>query len=349
MYDSLEYEDSARLFQENKLTDIHRLFYIGYIAIIATFKNRMLIVLLQLTISLISISFLFLTLKKFVSNPYLAIIPSFLLLIWPKIFIWHYFILTESLFISFCCISLCAIFWWRPTNWKVFLIILLTASIRPSGLIVLFSYFVYLIAYLLNKYQLSPLKRKLVVTLTIVVILVLGNMALKSFNIVETWGSGKIVYNVQNYPDAMVQDQLTLSNLDLIFPPTSTNPLIEMLSFTLLNPIFSIKLFVIKVLYFVADIRPYYSWFHIGLNVFLLSSCYILSLIAIRKFAFKSYQKVFIMSVIIGFALMAGLTVLSWEGRFFAPIYPILFFLSAIGGDILLSGKYNKLQSRKFI
>ena len=339
MYDSLEYEESARLLQDGQLNDMHRMFYMGYIALLAILKSRTFIVIIQLIISLVSASVLFLTLKKYVVSPFIEIVPSLLIMIWPKVFIWHYFILTESLFISFCCLSLCAILWWRPTNWKVFLIVLLTTSIRPSGLIVLFSYFICLISFLINKYQLSSLKRQLVVAFTIVIILFLGNMALKSFNIVETWGSGKIVYNVQNYPDKMIQEDLTLSNRDITIPADSKNPMIEMLNFTLLNPMFSFKLFVIKVLYFVADIRPYYSRIHIGINAILLSTCYLLSIMALRKYPFKSYQKVFLISIVIGFVLMAGITVLSWEGRFFAPIYPILFFLSAIGMDILFSGK----------
>ena len=212
----------------------------------------------------------------------------------------------------------------------VLLAALLTFTVRPAGIVLLAG----TAAWFLVRYGhwLRAGKAFVPAVAAFVLLFLLGlNTMLRQYQLVETWSSGKIVHNLESYPDATIRDRLTIPPPDnLNVPDPGLPPLVRAAAFAASHPAYFARLTLTKFYYFVTDTRPYYSLRHNLFSFFFLTGLWFLALRALLRSSDRA-ASTFTAVYLGGTILMASLTILSWEGRFFVPLYPFLFILTAAG------------------
>ena len=109
-------------------------------------------------------------------------------------------------------------------------------------------------------------------------------------------------------------------------------------------PLFFLKIFITKLLFFLFRLKPYYSDLH---NLYLLLSTgflYVLSSISLfyLKINKKFYQ--FFYFLLIGTSISVIITSLDWSGRFYLPLLPFLYMLTGMSlsyFNIFIKNKYK--------
>lgn len=257
--------------------------------------------------------------------PRTAYLAVLFYLLWFKIHQWNVILYTESLFTS-CCIFSFTLLVMARRRWQVGLAVLLiiyTALVRPSGYCFLLGVAAYGVVRLRRTTIKSALWWLLAVGLGVSLLLLLNKM-LVNYILVESYARAEIIY-----PGITLGLQ---PPAELVLPAASLPPLGRLLVFIALNPLYFCKLSIIKLLLFIGNVKPYYSWLHnLAITVVLWPSYY---------FAFRGGQKLVIHHAaatcfIIAFAgaqtITVALTTENWDGRFLVPVLPFVFALTALG------------------
>ena len=316
------------------LTDLPReIHYAGYglfvKLIMLTGLGREAVILAQVMLSALGAVLCYTITLQLSGSRGVSFFATLLFITWYKLRIWDYFILTESLFITGSLITFHLMVHRRHPGY-VLLAALLTFTVRPAGIVLLAG----TAAWFLVRYGhwLRAGKAFVPAAAAFVLLLLLGlSTMLRQYQLVETWSSGKIVYNVDNYPDSAIRDRLTIPPPDnLNVPDPGLPPLVRAAAFAGAHPAYFARLTLTKFYYFVTDTRPYYSLRHNLFSFFFLTGLWFLALRALLRSSDRA-ASVFTAVYLGGTILMASLTILSWEGRFFAPLYPFLFICAAIG------------------
>lgn len=337
--------DSPRyIFHANRLIEAgvvpagQNFWYVGYIGFLAFFRVLDLgystVVGFQVFLSgLAALALYQATLHITGRNFTVAVFATALYVLWPKIQLWNFYILTDSLFASMMIISFWALVYIK--NWQqgiaVLPLFLFAFLVRPSGIgfLVAVAAFVYFTA--LIHYKKTAVRTGLwLFPLLIVFTFLLLNKMLIPFKLIETYARGEVIFL---YQGVLVDggDQLNL-------PDWTEPPLFKLFYFIVHNPVYFIKLVCLKLFFFFSNGRPYYSLVH---NVFLLL------LLPVYYFAVKggiskkilSPPKAFIITFIIFQAFIVMLTVEDWDGRFLVPVLPFVFVLAATGFYLFLQKK----------
>jgi hypothetical protein len=209
-----------------------------------------------------------------------------------------------------------------------FAVIVFTFFIRPSGFAFLIGVAVYLIQSLpdnIFKKTFIPLSIMLVI-----ICLFLLNKMMVTFPLLDSYVKGEIIYPDINFGINVPQR--------LFIPSEDHSPLIRLILFLLGNPLYCLKLFVIKLLFFFGNVKPYFSWFHNILIVATLYPLYFFSIKGFRKLPTANKEKYFILTYVVVQGITVALTSENWDGRFLIPILPFIFILSA-GGIIAVIRK----------
>ncbi len=289
------------------------------------------IVLIQIIISGLSTVFLYKIIFELSNSKSSALLGTGFYILFTKLQIWNYFILTDSIFISLTIFTTYVLISRTKPIFKI-LAVALTTIIRPTGIIFLLAVIVFFFLPIVKEIKKAQLKW-MVVLIGITSFLIVLNQLLIDFRILETWYSGKIVFNVDNYKDKEIVEQLIVDNTHVVpcnGQETGEIPLFSMLCSILKNPGFTTRLFVSKISYFILDIRPYFSNIHKFISISVLLVLYSGVLLYIRDSSNYPFN-IFAFTYIACTVLMAGMTILSWEGRFFAPLYPFLIILGFTG------------------
>ncbi|MGL1885380.1 MAG: hypothetical protein OCD76_02600 [Reichenbachiella sp.] len=328
--DTSYYLENANSILSGSTIDNRAWWYISYVSLLAlSIKLEIfpfLIVLTQLMASLLSVLAIHQLTIKLTGNKISGLISGMLMIIWFKFSQWDYILYTDSLFTSFVILSV-----YTQTSSKksirifsVFLI-LITALLRPTGV-------GFLLALLLTWYyiRLYPDRNKRHLILPVILIGALFiNFTLIDFipSFLESYSKGLIIY--PNITFELGQDQLHI-------PENSSWALIQLIEFTLYNPIYLIETFMIKAGIYLIHVKSYYSFPHNAFICIILCPSYffaILSVVRLPKSPIKTFSIVFILIQ----TMIVGLTSENWDGRFLLPVLPWIFLLAGAWLSKLIS------------
>lgn len=296
-------------------------------------QSLLLAISLQIIISGLALVSLYSSVLHLTKDKLCASLTALFFILWIEISSWNFYILTESLFISLTIIIFyLLIFSCKKYHFFLFLLLFGLITLRPNGFIPVVATGVYFYRTLWIEY---PKKRHLYTLLTIIFLLfnlvLLNNYLLRTFKILEVYNRGDIIFG---YWDLLIKPNSPKL-------PTTHFPLLNLIIFFLQNIPYFIQAGFLKVFYFLAHTKPFYSVIHnIYISIFLFP-IYVFALL--NKFN-KEPPFLFIYTIIGLQTIMVFLTTEDWDGRFLMPILPFIFILSAksITEIIRKHGKFKK-------
>ena len=260
-----------------------------------------------------------------------AIFGTAALVLWPDTQEFNGFILTESLAASGLVLTLAALVRARDARrplgaWAwAFGVALLTTSLRPNAFVVPLGLALAGGTALAARYGAARVWRgALVAGILMAPVIWWGlNKLLLTFTLIETYARGELLYG---YAPWAIHP-----NGPLWLPPAGWAPATRLTAFAAHNPVFFLRLVAGKLGLFFSYARAYHSWGHIALIVGLIWPAYWLAWRGARAQAIWQPARVFLVSVVLGQAVIVGLTVDDWDGRFLIAVLPAVFALAAVG------------------
>jgi len=337
--DTEVYEAMAYALLEGNLPDGRLLWYSSYIALLAVIfglgGGYAWVVGVQVLLSGIAAFFMALAVRKMSGDVRVAFVAVLLYLAWVKIHQWNVFIYTESFFTSLAILSFAAwVLAHRPRHYALSgLLIVLTFFARPTG----FSFLAGWLLFGLVALPLRTYRKWLAAAVFVGMGLLLLNFMLKDFVLVESYARGEIIY-----PDISLGIK---PPPELRVPDSEHSALLRLALFVWYHPGYFIKICLIKLLLFFANVKPYFSLLHNSLIVLLLYPLYYFAVKGHRHFP-AGKLKYFLLGFIGSQAITVMLTTNNWDGRFLVPVLPFIFILSAIGIVEQLTKKASSVSER---
>ena len=351
-HDSFRYLNYAQQIMDGSgWYEPHNVWYLGYVVFVlgvkGAFGTDKAIIAGQIMMNAIAAVALYRASHRLFCSREAALTTAILFISWVEISMWNFFVLAESWYISLICLVLYAVvsFNGSPIRWLVTtLLVLLTFATKPTGIGILLGYSVFLLSYYWGRIH----PKKMVVVLTSLLFLTityhLVNSMLSTFVLSENYTTGEIIYRASKPRIRASQPWLAIDPIhDAYIPPVTMAPLLRLVSFIFHNSAYFFQLFFAKLLFFVAHVRPYFSWLH---NSVIVGVIYPLYVLMVRVLAGRSITR----SLTLFFAVVlcigvtsVSLTTLDWDGRFFAPLLPIVFLLGVGGGWSILNTETTRL------
>ncbi|MCP4460767.1 MAG: hypothetical protein GY816_22510 [Cytophagales bacterium] len=337
--DSHRYLEYANNLRSGFYFEKHNFWYIGYVLfiyIVTTIHDSYeVIVLAQYTYGLIAVWCLFKSGIRLFKSEMMATVSALLFILFIEITTWHSYLLAESFLTSSVCISiyfLSRLLGGDKTPWIIVgcvIIVLLTAFAKPTGFAIIVSIGVVFSVRWLKKIN-QTIVRWIAGIVPLLLIGVLANNILSTFNVVGHYLSGEVVFASSKQPEAMTHESLFISVPEDLYVPTKDNgAVVEIASFLWMNPMYSAELFFKKMFYFVFHIRPYWSiWHNIFSLVFLVPLYVSLVRVGIRV-KLKSDATIFAFVFLLLNVILISATSVDWDGRFLMPILPVVFLIGA--------------------
>ncbi len=324
--DSTFYIEEATTIRSGQFPPIGRsIWYITYFVILASFDTHATslyaVVIFQMIISIVVTTTLYYTAKKIFNSRLAGLIAALLYTLWLPLQEWNTFIYTESLFTSFCLLigSGLILATHRYQYFMIGVLFIITFFLRPTGFGLLAAGAVYLLISVKNRYGWSIFWACIIPVFLLVIWLL--NTMLQSYELIDSYAKAEIIY-----------PNITLG----VKPPETLRipdkvgaPLIDVIIFFSYHPVYFLKLFLIKLILFFGNVKPYFSMFHNVLIVGVLYPCYYFAIRSFRQLQGYQKEKSFILTFIFVQALTVSLTTENWDGRFLLPVLPFVFLLAA--------------------
>ncbi|RSK30173.1 hypothetical protein [Hymenobacter metallilatus] len=324
----------TRIAQEWHFERDHNLRYVGYPLFISLWLKLGAgwwgIVLGQMAVSGLAARAFYRTLRRLTPHapdwrP--AALATAALVCWRDAQQFNVYILTESLFASLTVLALWALVRARrgpAGRWVVFgVLVLLAGIVRPNGFVVAGAAVLAGLARLRQLPGRQAYRRALLAgTLLAPLWWWVLNKLLLTFTLVETYLRGEIIYG---YTPWVVEPTEPLQ-----LPPPGLAPVLRLGYFIVANPVYWLKLAVLKGLLFFSYVKTYYSWSHILLIVLFIYPCYWLAGRGLRTAGVWLPARVFLGGVVLLQGLVVMLTVEDWDVRFLLPVLPCVFALAGV-------------------
>lgn len=301
-------------------TNERSIFYFGYSLFLVFFKifnlNFNFVVLGQCIATVISA----ICLKKIYTKtgnkkPEIVLI---LFLFYIPIQMRNFFILSDSLFVSFSIITF--YYFIKKKNFKnitLFLLIsLFTFTIRPHGILMLILIIFYF-------YDMIPKKNKSYKYIFLILLsfcfLMFLNFYLSSTTRNYFYISGETIFGLKSY--SVFYKNLPENLID-------RSALYQVFYLFFNYPVESTKLLFYKIFFYISGIRPYYSLMHNSLEFFYTFSIFIIGITSYfltKKNKIKNFMMMLIILSIIG-SLITGP---DWSGRYRMYIMPFIFIFAS--------------------
>ncbi len=337
-FDSQRYLESSRTLLENgSLSHPHMFWYSSYALFLAFFQFLKLsltwVVLAQVSLSALASAALYKMTLQIEPNNYAAFLATAFFILCIKVQWWNYYILTESLFISMNILFFYCLSKFDQPSWKLLLLIpllVLVFFIRPSGIITVLSFIVYL--FYLFAVNRERLKWMMLVAVGILAtsFLILATM-LESYDILEPLQNAEVICGVP-------QENWAVTNQAAV--NSERAEWIQYVLFVAGNIGFFLKVSSAKAFYFWTTWRPENSFMN---NLF--SLCYFVPIYILAIYSLRNKSKSALLSYVLAFIcltfLMVLVTCVNWNSRFISPILPFVFLLAGLGASKLL-GKWTK-------
>lgn len=330
--DSIFYLKESRNIINGDISILKYKGYFGYLLFLTPFLYFELplyyVVLFQVVLTAISAFCLYKITEKFFCKSS-GLICVFIFLLYFPLQLRNFYILTEMLFVDITIILVFFIVFFKknylvPTVFLLFFLI----SIRPNGILFLFSIFISFFIYIIfNKKYLYLSFYLIILLFASIPIIIFLNSYLDELNLIKVLNKGII------WGYSFETNQICLSSclsVDLINNNFSNN-LSGYFQFISINYIEYFKIFFLKIFWFILRARPYYSDLHnfyiLFFNIVLYSSC-------VYGFI-KKPKNLFSINCIIIYMLLSmvlvGLTFADWSGRFSLYILPLIMIFSSYG------------------
>ena len=330
------YHDNATALLQGVFPEGRDVWYISYsifLAGVSLLGGDHLAVLVQVLFSGVALYFLYQATYKITGVNMTAFLTCAFYLAWIKIHQWNFFIYTESLFTSLSIISFAALILSRTSKQYAitFIIFVFTVFVRPTGIALIVGVLVYGFAHLYHRLN----KKVWVATIFIgvAVALLIINSAMKDYGFLDSYGKAELIY-----------PNISLGLLppdDLIMPAGDNSPLVSLITFIYSNPVYFIKITMIKLLLFLGNVKPYFSITHNVLIVAFLFPLYFFAIKGFQHFTSNRQEHYFIAGLVIMQCAIVSLTSENWDGRFLISILPFVFMLSSVGITRWLSVYYS--------
>ena len=275
-----------------------------------------------------------------------GIISISLFLFYFPLQIRNFYILTDILFIDLLIILTYLLVFYRKIFFPLILFLILSLiSIRPNGILYLFSILIcvliYFIKYKKYLYLFFYLSILIIATIPIVSLL---NTYMVELNLINKLSTRGIIWG-WSLEHNQICENTEIPCLEIEFINNNyQNNIFGFLEFVWQNFSNFFKVFVLKIFWLLSRVRPYYSDLH---NSYIL----FFNLIFYPTFIYGFIRRPrnnFSLNVIIFFIMLSlilvGLTFADWSGRFSLYFLPLIFIFSSYG--ILLFGK-NFLKTLK--
>jgi hypothetical protein len=299
----------------------------GYIGVLVTsksiFHSIYPSIVFQYILSITSTFLFYKGLSKLLKNEQAAFYTALLILCYIPIQQWNTCLLTESIFISLILLFIWAYSIEKTSHrWLMLILIcMLAATVRPNGGILFITCFgVYGIQSLLQD-------KKLPVFLYIgiaLVFLILHFYTDTFYHfLLDSFNKGEIICGYDHWSSPHK------THIQNNSPSGSITKILHLISS---NPLKSTQLFVGRFVALWIDIRTYYSFSH---NLFI--GIYLLIAYATAIMGFIQYRNVFTELVLITLlycgmnSVLVMVTYADWDGRFLAPLLPVIFIWSGLG------------------
>jgi hypothetical protein len=256
----------------------------------------------------------------------------------------NFYILTEMLFIDISLIlSFFIVFFKKQYLPVVAVLLLFLISIRPNGILFLFSILICTFFFLIKNKRYLYLGVYLALGIIILLPLIsFLNAYLQDLNLIKGLNKG-IIWGYSFQTGKICKSSCL--NVELINNNFS-NSLLGYLQFVSINFIEYFKIFFYKIFWMIVRARPYYSDLH---NIYILSLDLVLYLSFIYGFI-KKPKNLFSLNLINFYILLSiilvGLTFADWSGRFSLYILPFIMIFSSYGILIFIK-KILKMINQK--
>lgn len=350
--------DANRYIQEAKylvnhgtLEDVRHMFYILPIVLIATFEwlfpdEVIYFLLFQIMLSGIACCALYKAGERIFNTSLAGFFSVIIYLIWWDMIHWNITVMTESLTASTICFIIYFLSRFNGKSWQLWtlcMIMVILFLIRPTGIITIVSIISFMVSFYWFAIKDSSVVKIAIVIGLFVFAFVSANQMFLHWDFTEQYKKGSIVTymdRIEGQPLYHEELQLVPENLKLF--ESSTYPLLTILSFPLLNPVYFIKTASLKVWYLISSTRPYYSTMHNVFSLIWLGCIYFCFFVGMKR-AINRPIKIFVLtSIFVNCALIAISTV-DWDNRFYIPMEPGIVLMA--GGGLAFLFKRNKTTS----
>lgn len=303
------------------------------------------IVFFQLILTAFSALCLYKITSKFFCKASGVICVALFLFYFP-IQIRNFYILTEMLFIDIVIIiSYLIVFYKRIYLPLIILLILVLISLRPNGILYLFSIIFCSIIYFIK------LKRYLYLIIYFIFVLILWvpiinllNSYLVDLNLIDGISNKGIIWGWSFEEDKPCR--VSCLGVELINENYKNN-VTDILKFIFRNFINFFKIFLLKVFWLLARVRPYYSDLHNYYILIFNLLFYLGFLYGFTKRPIKSFSVNIIVMFILLSITLVGLTFADWSGRFSLYFLPLIMIFSSYGILIFFKNFFSIFLSKK--
>jgi 4-amino-4-deoxy-L-arabinose transferase-like glycosyltransferase len=335
-YDTPRYISEAdKIIETGKIELSYNYWSSGYIFTIYFFKrlgfDLASVVAFQMLASLLALFCCFKAGEK-IYNKQAAFISAFLYIGYVEICWWNTYILTESLFMSFTLISFYLTL--QVNSIKKLLLYLpvfiFSASLRPFGFVILLSIISYFLSVFFQKKKVETKWVSLFLLLIILPVLLLINKGSETYTLIfiDLFKRGDIIADYTNLKPYGRVDLVDVNKASSLFT------LFELI---FRNLFYSLQLFILKLLAFLAHIKPYYSFIH---NLFIaccLYPTYFFFIKSMKVSANRIATRNFIVTYLLLTAIIVMVSVEDGDGRYLMPVLPLIFVFAS--KEILKTGK----------
>ena len=303
------------------------------------------IVFFQLFLTAISALCLYKITSKFFSKKSGIICLSLFLLYFP-LQIRNFYILTEMLFIDITIILTYLIVYFKKINLPlIVMLIIVLVSIRPNGIIYLFSILTSIFYFLIYYKRFFFISIYLVLILIFTLPLIhLLNSYLVDLNLINSISNKGIIWGWSFENNSICKTSCLSTEF---INNNYKNNIFDIFKFISINFAEFIKIFILKIFWLLARVRPYYSDLH---NYYLIFFNLFIYFGFIYGFI-KRPRKNFAINVILTFVLysmvLVGLTFADWSGRFSLYFLPLIMIFSSHGILNFLQLIFNSIVKKK--
>ncbi len=169
--------------------------------------------------------------------------------------------------------------------------------------------------------------------ISIIFVIVLDRYLLTTFQIVETYARGEVIY---------VADIFSVTTNGIRFPEENNSPILRIIYFIIQNSIFFIKISFLKLSIYILYVKPYYSAIH---NISIISIIYPLYFFTAWFFVnSKNPSKAFITVFVLQAAIVSA-TSEDWDSRHIIPLLPIFITFGGAGAYHYFKIKLQKIPT----
>lgn len=268
-----------------------------------------------------------------------GIISISLFLFYFPLQIRNFYILTDILFIDLLIILTYLLVFYRKIFFPLILFLIFALiSIRPNGILYLFSILICILIYFIKfKKYLYLFSYLSILIIAIIPIVSFLNTYMVEFNLINNLSTRGIIWG-WSLEHNQICENTEIPCLEIEFINNNyQNTIFGFLEFVWQNFLNFFKIFVLKIFWLLARVRPYYSDLHNSYILFFNLIFYPTFIYGFIKRPKNNFSSNVIISFKVLSLILVGLTFADWSGRFSLYFLPFIFIFSSYG--ILLFGK----------